>query len=224
MSDLISRFTALPSYGIGALLLLLLYAIQSEIRFGRRARTIRAGAADRNSTLVLSLSAAVPVLGFALAMKANSAGLASRLPPWFRNAVIPGMPAVAWGGVALGVLGLGLRGAAVWTLRERYTKTLLIQAEHAIERRGPYRWVRHPGYLGSLLCLNGIALASGNWLTLLGSLLATSAAYRYRIRVEDEMLVASLDPAYSDYRRQVRPLLPFLPPGDDSNRSRPDAP
>lgn len=220
MSDLISRFTALPSYGIGAILVLLLYAVQSEVRFGRRARSIRAGAADRNSTLALSVSAAVPVLGFAWAMKVNSREAASWLPHWFRAAVMPGLPLVAWIGVALGVLGLGLRGAAVWTLRDRYTRTLLIQTEHAIERGGPYRWVRHPGYLGSLICLNGIALASGNWLTLLGSLLATFATYGYRIRVEDEMLVANLGSAYSDYRRQVRPLLPLLPPRDDLNRPR----
>jgi protein-S-isoprenylcysteine O-methyltransferase len=184
---------------------------------------MRAGAADRYSTLAVSASAAVPVLGFAFAMKANSPGLPSWLPHWFRDAVIPGLPIVAWIGVVLGVLGLGLRLAAVLTLRERYTRTLLIQAEHTTECGGPYRWVRHPGYLGSLLCLNGIALASGNWLTLLGSLLATSAAYSYRIRIEDEMLVASLGSAYAAYRRQVRPLLPFLRPRHAPNQLRPGA-
>jgi protein-S-isoprenylcysteine O-methyltransferase len=69
---------------------------------------------------------------------------------------MPGLPAVAWTGVLLGALGLGLRFWAVLTLRDRYTRTLLVQDDHAIERGGPYRWIRHPGYLGSLLCLNGI--------------------------------------------------------------------
>ena len=31
VSELISRFTSLPGYGIGGLLILLLYAVQSEI-------------------------------------------------------------------------------------------------------------------------------------------------------------------------------------------------
>jgi len=162
--ELISRFTSLPSYGIGALFVLLLYALQSEIRFGSRARTFRTGAADRNSSLAVSLSAAVPVLGFVLAMKSGSADV-MRVPHWFRTSAMPGLPAVAWTGVILALLGLALRLWAVLTLRERYTRTLLIQDEHHIERGGPYRWIRHPGYLGSLLCLNGIALASGNWLT-----------------------------------------------------------
>jgi len=212
MADLISRLAAFPAYGLGGVALLILYVLQSELRFGSHARSHRAGASDRNSTLVVSISSAFPVLGFALGMKAYSAGPASWLPVWFRQAVLPGRPFVAWAGVLLGVLGLGLRLWSVLTLRERYTRTLLVQTEQAIERSGPYRWVRHPGYLGSLLCLNGIALASGNWMVLFASLLATLAAYSYRIKAEDEMLVGALGPAYDEYRHQVRALLPFLRP------------
>lgn len=204
MSELISRFTALPAYGFGALIVLLLYALQSEIRFGSRARRIRAGKSDRKSTLLISASSAVPVLGFVLAMKANSPA-ASTLPQWFRHSFIPGLPGIAWMGVALGICGLGLRLWAVLTLRDRYTRTLLVQDEHSVERGGPYHWVRHPGYLGSLLCLNGIALASGNAVTLLASLLATWGAYSYRIKVERR-----------DAGCRVRPLLRRVPPAGTS--------
>jgi protein-S-isoprenylcysteine O-methyltransferase Ste14 len=210
MSDLIAPFTTLPGYGIAAVVVLLLYAVQSEIRFGKRARTIRAGSADRKSTIVVSVAAAVPVLGFVLAMKANSPTVAPLLPRWFRAALLPGLPMIAWLGVVLGTGGIALRLWAVLTLRERYSRTLLVQHEHSIERGGPYRWVRHPGYLGSLLALNGIALASGNWATLLGSLVVTFAAYSYRIAVEDEMLVAALGHSYAEYRREVGALLPSL--------------
>ncbi len=210
MSDLIARFAALPGYGIAALAVLLLYAIQTEIRFGARARTIRAGPADHGSTLAVSLSAAVPVLGFVLAMKAGSPGVAALLPRWFRGAALPGLPASAWLGAGVGASGLALRLWAVLRLRERYTRTLLVQQEQAIDRGGPYRWVRHPGYLGSLLCLNGVALASGNWVVLLASLLSTLAAYRYRILVEDEMLVEAFGDSYAAYRREVGALVPSL--------------
>jgi protein-S-isoprenylcysteine O-methyltransferase len=205
MSDVIAKFTSLPSYGISALVVLLLYAIQSEIRFGKSARTMRTGAADRKSTLVVSISTAIPILGFALAMKST----ASWLPEWFRTAVLPGLPAIAWCGVGFGLFGVAIRLWAVLTLRHRYTRTLLIQDTHAFERGGPYRWVRHPGYLGSLLVLNGIALASGNWFVLPLSLVATVAAYSYRMHVEDEMLVTAFGQAYADYRRQVGAILPI---------------
>lgn len=223
MSALIAPFSALPAYGLGGLVVLLLYALQSELRFGARARTMRTGASDRQSTWVVSIAAAVPVLGFVLAMKAGSPSLASWLPRWFREAVVPGLPLVAWVGVLLGAVGLALRLVAVLTLRERYTRTLLVEGEHTIERNGPYRWVRHPGYLGSLLCLNGIALASGNLATLIASLLATSAAYAYRIKVEDEMLVAKLGHPYAEYRQQVRALLPLVRSPRRPTESRTDA-
>src|SRR5213082_1135499 len=99
MSELLSPFAALPSYGRGGLAVLLLYAIQSEIRFGSRARAHRTEASDRNSTWVVSISAAVPVLGFALGMKASSPGGSSWLPHWFSAATVPGLP--WWHGSAL---------------------------------------------------------------------------------------------------------------------------
>ena len=212
MSSLTAGFRDLPNYGMGAFVVLLLYAIQSEIRFGKRARTMRAGSADRKSTLIVSFAAAIPLIGFILAMKTNSPTFGPFLPRWFRGALLPGMPTIAWLGVIVGCAGLALRLWAVLTLRERYTRTLLVRDEHSIECGGPYRWVRHPGYLGSLLCLNGIALASGNYVTVFASLVITIAAYTYRIKVEDEMLVAALGDSYAEYRRKVGALFPSTPP------------
>lgn len=200
----------LPDYGVAAALVLLLYVVEAEIRFGSKARTSSAGESDRGSTRVVSLSAIVPICGFALAMKA----LASPEPTGFHAWLIgpggmPGMPAVAWVGVVLGFVGLLVRLWALLTLRHRFTRTLLVHEGHTVERGGPYRFVRHPGYLGSLLTLNGVALASGSAPVFVASLAATSAAYAYRIRVEDAMLVAAFGAEYEAYRREVSALLPF---------------
>jgi protein-S-isoprenylcysteine O-methyltransferase Ste14 len=208
MTDFFARLMSLPAYGIGAIVVLVLYGLQSEVRFGSRARSSRPSESDRKSTLIVALSSMVPVFGFVFAMKANSPKLSGVLPAWFRHATLPGLPVVGWLGVAFGVLGLALRLWAVLTLRDRYTKTLLIQKEHIIERGGPYRWVRHPGYLGSLLCLNGLGLASGNVVVLFASLAVTLAAYGYRIKAEDAMLVAAFGLPYDNYRKQVPALLP----------------
>ena len=200
-------FRTLPPYGIGGLCVVLLYAIQAEIRFGAKARSHLAGASDRGSTIALTIAALVPVLGFALAMKASAYPW---IPRWFRDASLPAMPWIAWLGVLVGMLGLAVRIWAVCTLRERYTRTLLTQEGQALERRGPYRWVRHPGYLGSLLCLNGVAMASGNYAVLVASLAVTVAAYAHRIRVEDEMLLQAFGQTYAAYRREVAAVIPFL--------------
>ena len=201
----------MPSYSIGAMIVLLLYTVQSEIRFGSRARTMAAGASDRGSTLAVGLSSVVPIVGFVLAMRTRTSPFPTRLPAWLLGpGTMPGMPAVAWVGVSLGGLGLLIRLWAVLTLRQRYTRTLLVHEGHTIERRGPYRFVRHPGYLGSLLCLNGIALASDSATIFAASIATTFAAYVYRIRVEDMMLVAAFGASYENYRREVGALLPFV--------------
>lgn len=207
MPDLLEGFRALPPHGLGAAVVLLLYAVQSEVRFGKRARSLATTRTDRGSSMALTLAALIPIFGFPLAMKA---GTNPWIPDVLRPGSLPGMPGVAWAGVTLGAAGLALRLWAVLTLRERYTRMLLTHDQHAVERRGPYRWVRHPGYLGSLLCLNGIAMASGNLPVLLASLAATLAAYAYRIRVEDAMLLEAFGETYAAYRRDVGALIPFL--------------
>lgn len=209
MAEFFSPFASLPAHALGGLAIILLYILQSELRFGSKARSHRAGSADRMSSVVVSAGSAVSILGFALAIKAKSPGLASMLPQWFGEAMLPGLPGVAWIGVAVGACGLALRLWAVLVLRERYTRTLLVHDGHTVARDGPYARVRHPGYLGSLLVLNGVALASGNWVVLGSSLVATGAAYAYRVKVEDEMLVAAFGESYAQYRREVGAVLPW---------------
>ena len=120
------------------------------------------------------------------------------------------MPALAWVGVGIAVVGLLARLWALLTLRERYTRTLLVGEKHSIERGGPFRFVRHPGYFGSLLCLNGIALATGNAFVFAASVLTTGIAYAYRIRIEEKMLVAAFGAPYELYRREVKAVVPYL--------------
>jgi hypothetical protein len=63
------RFLALPSYGIAATSLFVLYAGQAEIRFAAKARATRGGPSDRFSTMALSMAMLVPLFGFVVSMK-----------------------------------------------------------------------------------------------------------------------------------------------------------
>lgn len=209
--DFIAGFKSLPAHGLAALGVLLLYAVESEIRFGAKARTMAAGPADRWSTIAVSFASAVPVIGFIFAMRGDKSALLRTLPLWLRDpGTMPGMPLIAWLGVGLGVTGLLLRLWALLTLRQRYTRTLRVDEGHLVERGAAYKLVRHPGYLGSLMCLNGLGLASGNAVVFLATLVATITAYTYRIHVEEEMLVTAFGASYERYRREVPALLPFL--------------
>ena len=50
IQDFIAGFKSLPAHGLAAFGVLLLYAVESEIRFGAKARTMAAGPADAAST------------------------------------------------------------------------------------------------------------------------------------------------------------------------------
>ena len=69
-------------------------------------------------------------------------------------------------------------------------------------RDGPYRFVRHPGYLGGLLFTLATPLLLGSWLALIPHA-AVSLLLVLRTHLEDRTLQAEL-PGYAEYARKVR--------------------
>ena len=82
-----------------------------------------------------------------------------------------------------------------------------IQEEHGhqVISKGPYRRIRHPGYLGQILFYLGTPLLLGSWWAfLLGVIM--SMAFIYRTAKEDQVLQIELE-GYSEYTAQVRKRL-----------------
>jgi protein-S-isoprenylcysteine O-methyltransferase len=75
---------------------------------------------------------------------------------------------------------------------------------------GPYRFVRHPSYTGALIAFVGFGLCLGNWLSLLLITLPISAAFLWRIRVEERALLEALGDNYRAYMERTKRLLPFV--------------
>jgi protein-S-isoprenylcysteine O-methyltransferase Ste14 len=75
--------------------------------------------------------------------------------------------------------------------------------------RGAYRWVRHPGYAGTIAAPMGPPLLLASlWALIPASLLA--ALFVLRMRLEDRTLTEEL-PAYDAYPRPTRfRLLPGI--------------
>ncbi len=85
-----------------------------------------------------------------------------------------------------------------------FAATVRIQSErgHTVATGGPYRLVRHPGYLGALVFQLATPFTLGSWWALIPSGLA-SLLYVVRTALEDKTLLDELD-GYPDYARQVR--------------------
>lgn len=84
------------------------------------------------------------------------------------------------------------------------TVTVRIQQErgHQVVSSGPYRFVRHPMYLGAMLTHLFTPLALSSWWALLPGGIA-AAAMLIRTALEDKTLQAELD-GYSAYANRVR--------------------
>jgi protein-S-isoprenylcysteine O-methyltransferase Ste14 len=92
-----------------------------------------------------------------------------------------------------------------WAFAENrfFSSLVRIQTDrgHVVCDSGPYRIVRHPGYLGNVLPLPGIVLALGSVWTLLPAAIALVIVVA-RTALEDRTLQEEL-PGYRDYARRV---------------------
>jgi protein-S-isoprenylcysteine O-methyltransferase Ste14 len=112
--------------------------------------------------------------------------------------------------IALQALGfamlLGSTAFIMWVMRTNSFAAPVVKLQtergHRVISTGPYAFVRHPMYSGTILFFAGAALLLGSWW---GVALAPLIALMFAIRVsiEERLLVAGL-PDYADYRAQVR--------------------
>lgn len=107
--------------------------------------------------------------------------------------------------VALAVLILA-GGLQVWAMTANpfFSTAIRIQAErsHKLITRGPYRFIRHPGYLAMAVIMPATALALGSTLALVPALIY-SAVILFRLQREDGFLSENLGP-YAEYAKSVR--------------------
>lgn len=111
-------------------------------------------------------------------------------------------------GIVLLWVGLAVRLWSVVTLGPYFQLMVVIQEDHRVIDKGPYRLVRHPSYLGDLICCTGLGLIASDWLALGVILAGTTAMVLLRIKVEERALVRALGGEYSRYMLRTACLVP----------------
>jgi protein-S-isoprenylcysteine O-methyltransferase Ste14 len=122
-------------------------------------------------------------------------------PHWVRMMALGSV--LVWAGVAL-------RWYAIYVLGRFFTRDVAIRPGHEIIQAGPYRWVRHPSYTGSLLGILGIAVCLDNWVSLGVIAVVCFAVFAYRMQVEEDALLAAFGADYHGYMRFTHRLVPWL--------------
>lgn len=111
-------------------------------------------------------------------------------------------------GLSLCVAGVCLRYWSRRTLGRFFTIGVVAQQNHIVIREGPYRFIRHPAYLGLVLFYTGFPLMIGSWLGLLVLSAPAFLIFVLLALVEDRRLSVLLGKPYQDYRREAARWVP----------------
>ena len=93
-----------------------------------------------------------------------------------------------FGGLALFALGKALKYSAILALGDRWSFRVLVLPAAPLVTRGPYRYLRHPNYIGVVGELVGFAIACGAILSGPVAVLAFAMLLLKRVRVEEQAL------------------------------------
>ena len=177
--------------------------------FGVVDRRMRTGQEARSLDQTPSDAGTANLVGFAFFLTGLGL-LAAPILNYLRIGALPLSSLFGWIGIAIALLGIALRWWAFKTLGEFYTRTLRVSTEQRIVRQGPYKIIRHPGYLASILIWLGAALATTNWIAVVIAAVVLSLAYHSRIQAEERMLLSLRNQEYGEYRAHTWKLIPFI--------------
>lgn len=133
------------------------------------------------------------------------------LMSWSRSIAAARLPdALAWAGLVLVAIGMGLRSWAMATLGRFFTAQLQLQPEQPVVSHGPYRLIRHPSYLGGDVALLGVGLTCATWPSALLMVLPFVAAHLWRIPIEEKMMAQAFGERWEAYRARTWRMVPGL--------------
>ena len=116
------------------------------------------------------------------------------------------LPVDTWVAVLGNLLTLVAFAILTWSMvaNRFFEPTVRIQEQrgHQVVTTGPYRYVRHPGYVGIILMFITMPLALGTWGALVPGAIGV-VIYLIRTALEDRTLQAEL-PGYADYAQRTR--------------------
>jgi len=113
-------------------------------------------------------------------------------------------------GIVMVIAGIAIRWTAILSLGKAFSPNVAIRSNQTIYRNGLYHFVRHPAYSGSLLSFLGLGIHEGNWIAGIAVIAPITAAFLYRIHVEEVALNEAFGAQYASYSQQTKRLIPGI--------------
>ena len=113
-------------------------------------------------------------------------------------------------GVFMMVFGVFIRVHSVNILGKSFSLKVSTGESQEFIRKGLYKFVRHPAYLGSAITMIGLTLSFRNTFNIVVTVLILIISYIYRIRVEEKALVENFGDKYLEYKKETRCIIPKI--------------
>lgn len=94
-------------------------------------------------------------------------------------------------------------------LGRQFSVEVTLQKDHQLIQGGPYRFVRHPRYLGILAFFTGISLVFRSWLAIL-VVSALGIVLIWRVYAEEALMQQEFGAAWEAYCKKSWRILPFV--------------
>jgi protein-S-isoprenylcysteine O-methyltransferase Ste14 len=175
-------------------LLIVFFMLESFFRKDKAAKSIEKTEEDNKSTYIIGLTFFVVFI-------------ASFIFNFFRIGTFNN-PLVSTIGISIMCIGLCIRAWSMKTLNKYYTRVLTTTTTQQIIKKGPYKIIRHPGYLGTILVWSAAGLAMQNLIVFIIATGMLFIAYIYRINNEEKMLAARFGEKFKEYKKYTWRILP----------------
>lgn len=122
-------------------------------------------------------------------------------------------PATEWynyAGIALIFFGGLIRIYSRKALDRFFSFEVIIQKDHKLITKGPYKQIRHPMYTGLSLILIGLAIALSSVYGILFLIILGIPVLLYRISAEEELLIKEFGQEYLNYMEKTKKLVPYI--------------
>ena len=138
-----------------------------------------------------------------VALHAGVLGAAALEVLWLHR---PLLPMLAVPAIVLFLLATALRWWAIGSLGAHWNVRVMDSAPLGVVVTGPFRWVRHPNYLGVFVEMAALPLIHTAWITAILAVAGNIWVLRDRLRIEEAMLES-----HPQYRAAMSGKARFLP-------------
>ena len=127
---------------------------------------------------------------------------------FLRYFILP--PIFIYIGIIISAIGLFIYIWGKISLGRYYSHVVSVYKDHRVIDKGPYKYIRHPMYLGSILILFGVPIVYRSLLSI-PLIIIMIVIYNYRANIEEKLLIENLGEEYLNYKKKVKyKFIPYI--------------